>query len=629
MTTPSAPTSVVTTGALTLRSIWQYLGLAALTGVLLLLSFPSPGLSILAHIALVPITLAAAWSDKRWRLFWTGWLMSFAWWLYMVAWLIPVTSGGYAAFAAYLAIYWPLYAVAWRSIDRRYRMPAAVSVPLVWVSFEFLRGYVLANGFGWYGLSQTQAPFKESHGAVAIIQVADLFGEWTVSFLVAMTSGMLVDLIRWRINAKHDSEDASAESGPTQASSRWMVSVSFCLQRASMGFLLWLLVLIAAMSYGHRRIDGLERLANRGAKPPVDIAVIQTDVSQSNKMNPPPGQREKDWARMLELTDQALAMSPKPSVVIWPETMVPVPLNREALQVYFSRQQAGREVPQLEYYHAIVKLARDHNVHLFVGSASIKPDPFKQFNSVFHVRPDGTFGPERYDKIFRVPFGEYIPWIENWPWAKRLFLKLLSPYGEGVDYTLTPGEKFVVFDVAIPASPQVPASDLRIAAPICFEDTIARACRPLVYGPDGKRCDILINLTNDGWFGETDEGIQHFQNSVLRCIENRVPMARSVNTGVSGFIDSVGRVKPLTGKDGRVKMFDGFMVEAVYLDHRETLFGAVGQVPVALLTLLTGGLLVVGRLTRKQEPEAQTVAAKATKGESKKQKRKSKKRRRG
>ncbi|MEX2213920.1 MAG: apolipoprotein N-acyltransferase [Phycisphaeraceae bacterium] len=575
-----------------------HLLLAALTAVLLLLAFPSPGLSILAHLALVPLTLAAAWTDRPRRLFATAWLMSFVWWLYMISWLIPVTGGGFAGLAAYMAIYWPCYAVAWRAIDGRYRLPAALSVPLVWVSFEFIRGTWLQNGFGWYALSQTQAPFKESHGAVAIIQVADLFGEWTVSFLVAMSNGMLVDLIRWRFGTSRDRQgaDDAANTLPKESRSRirWGSPLIAALQRGSMGFLLWFLMLIASMLYGQLRIDGLEREGKKGAGPQVSIAVIQTNVSQDNKMRPPPGQMEKDWARMLELTQQALRAEPKPSIIVWPETMVPVPLNREALVVYTARAQAGRKVPELAFFRAIEQIAKENNVHLFVGSPSIIPDPFKQYNSAFHYLPDGTQNAQRYDKIFRVPFGEYIPWIENWPWLKELFLEYVSPYGKGNDYSLTPGDAFLIFKADAPGPQEGSRAEVRIAVPICFEDTIARACRPLVYGPDGKRCDILINLTNDGWFGETNEGIQHFQNSVYRCIENRVPMARSVNTGVSGFIDSVGRVQPLTGKDGRLKMFDGFLVASVYLDPRATLFGTVGQVPVVCLTLLTGVLLAAG-----------------------------------
>ena len=159
----------------TVRAHWQYFLLAGVTAILLALAFPEPGWGVLAHGSLVPLIYLARHADRPGRLAWITWLVSFVWWLVMIRWLIPITGGGYAALAAYLAVYWPAFAVVWRTIDRKLRWPAAITVPMVWVAMEYLRGTILAGGFGWYALCHSQAPFRPGDRASAIIQLCQVF----------------------------------------------------------------------------------------------------------------------------------------------------------------------------------------------------------------------------------------------------------------------------------------------------------------------------------------------------------------------------------------------------------------------------------------------------------------------
>ena len=208
-----------------------------------------------------------------------------------------------------------------------------------------------------------------------------------------------------------------------------------------------------------------------------------------------------------------------------------------------------------------------------------------------------------------------------------MFFKLFSPYGPGNDYTLQPGDFETVFNLDVAPVPhannahrkqhaQIDASangaeskgtaSLRVVVPICFEDAVARVSRRMCYDDSGKRTDIMFNLTNDGWFhdpssGEpSDEGVQHVQMAAFRCIENRVPVARSVNTGVSGFIDSVGRVGPVVVNDGKSQLVAGARATLLRTDPRQTLYGAWGQWPVGLMALLTGALGVIAVITRRK-----------------------------
>jgi len=552
-----------------LRSYASHFAIGFASMLLLGLAFPSPGWWPLAHVALAPITLLAAWAHSTNRLFWTSFLASYAWWLIMLSWLIGVTGGGYAALAAYMAVYLPLYLVLWRLIDRRFRLPAVLTVPLVFVPLEYIRGTFLQGGMAWFGLGHSQAPYLPGQATLWFIEVADLAGDWTVSFLVAMTNGLIVDFVRWKFN----------RSRSTRA-----LTAFVAIWASAFGGALWWGFLATNVNLA------LEKLGPTN----IQVALIQTNVSQDNKMRPKPGQLMADWNRMVELTQQALAANPKIEIVVWPETMVPVPINPEALDVYRRLQREGKGGEDLFFHEQVGQLAATHKVHFFVGSGAIQFQPTRRYNSAFHYLPDGSQAADSYSKIDRVPFGEYIPWVEDWPWLKEMFLKYLSPYGPGNDYTLTPGERRTVFTVT-----RGDGSTVRVTVPICFEDAFARSTLALCYDRSGKRCDLMLNLTNDGWYPGTDQGLQHVQMAVMRSIETRVPMARSVNTGVSVFIDSCGRVGPfVTGSSGEIQQIDGFAISEITLDPRSSTFGSVGAIPVRLLTLAMAILAVIAFMHR-------------------------------
>src|SRR5690606_5340325 len=115
---------------------------------------------------------------------------SLAWWLLRLSWITGVTFGGYLALSAYMALYFPATLLLVRVIARNLRGIVTLSLPMAWVSLEWLRGLVLAGGFGWFALGHTQAAYEVGQHPGLIAQSAALFGEWTVSFLVAMTNGL-------------------------------------------------------------------------------------------------------------------------------------------------------------------------------------------------------------------------------------------------------------------------------------------------------------------------------------------------------------------------------------------------------------------------------------------------------
>ncbi|HDK41582.1 MAG TPA: apolipoprotein N-acyltransferase, partial [Nitrospirae bacterium] len=125
-----------------------------------------------------------------------------------------------------------------------------------------------------------------------------------------------------------------------------------------------------------------------------------------------------------------------------------------------------------------------------------------------------------YDKIHLVPFGEYVPLRKIFPFIG----KLVAAIGD-----FRPGEEYTVMD----------APPARVSAPICYEIIFPGLVRQFVL--DGA--NVLATVTNDAWFGRSSAPYQHFSMAVFRAIENRVPVVRAANTGVSGFIDTRGRIK--------------------------------------------------------------------------------------
>ncbi len=585
MPTPQRPSHVALprTG---IRSVPAHLVLVGASAVMIGFSFAPWGQAWLAYLALWPAGLLAARAHSTTRLAWTSFAVFWACWLVMLSWVMPVTQGGYVTLSALMAAYWALALAATHLLHKRYRAAMVVLLPIAWVTCEYLRGRFLAGGFSWFMIGHTQAPFTPDQAAGRIIQTADLFGELGVSLVVVMTSGLLVDLMIHPLM-------------------RPIGQNKHRLHRTIRGALiLWLGVLAASWLYGGYRINQWEQATQPGPR----IAVIQTNVPQDNKVHRTPDQDAQDWHRMVELTHMAADAAPKPDLIVWPETMVPRAINTEALAFY-------REVDSYykgsEIYHELIrKTAQSAGTHLIVGAptheafvqetfsdGSVGPVPKPRYNSAFLYYADGEQSPLRYDKMHRVPFGEFIPWVSAAPPIKALFLKWFTPYTR--DYSLAAGTSLTVFDIPVQPRQDPPGPTIvRVATPICYEDAVGRVVRKLVYQPDGtKRADMLVNLTNSAWYPGRRQQTQQLQIATIRCIENRVPMARSVNGGISGFVDSVGRVGPLVEVGGHSQWVDGLMTAEPRLDTRLTLYGYLGDTPAALMAALTALLLLWGKIS--------------------------------
>lgn len=562
--------------------------LTALTLILLSLSFPPIRWWPLAFVGLVPWTIAICRAQRTWLSYWTTYFGGCVFFWVNLYWMYPVTDLGYVALSMYLAIYWTLAEWAVRT-GLRIGVGPVLMLPIAWVACEFLRGWVM-SGFPWLFLA---------HGAYRItplIQIADLGGAYGVSFLMAMCSGALAECFLRRLEKKRPLPHAHGRA------LRPILAVGLAVVTAA-----------GVIGYGYWRISG-----ERFREGPL-VVVLQEDFPLYSHANPGDPDVYDIFARYFVLAARA-AVEHKPDLLVFPETVWGAIQNREFLERPLRAPDdtfAGMYPFSRKCEEATVALARgdyaavnrvleyfDHPrrrekrgalprieapsgppVRLVVGSVSMQffPDSTyakqKRFNSALVYEPDGTQRRERYDKIHLVPFGEIVPFRNMRVWGIDLHwlyrrLNELSPFSQGgkVEYSLWPGAEHTVFETAGAGTP-------RFGTPICYEDAMPYAIRDYVWGGGTRRVDFLLNLSNDGWFLHSAELEQHLASSVFRAVENRVAIARAVNTGVSGFIDPAGRVSGLVERDGRIlgPGIIGYSAQRILLDDRKSAYGVSGD----------------------------------------------------
>ena len=174
-------------------------------------------------------------------------------------------------------------------------------------------------------------------------------------------------------------------------------------------------------------------------------------------------------------------------------------------------------------------------------------------SSAFHFIPETIKLPERYDKQVLVPMGEYIPFV----WCRALAARY------GITGSFTPGISAKIFDGPVP-----------FGASICYEEMYGDLMRENRV----KGAELLVNLTNDGWYPNSLLPKQHFDHARLRTVENGIPLVRACNTGVTCAVDSLGRIVGVLGENEveNQELADSILVE-LPLYHYSTFYSRYGD----------------------------------------------------
>jgi apolipoprotein N-acyltransferase len=484
--------------------------LALAGAIAMFLVQPPADLWMLAWLAPLPWLFFVQQESLDGRRPWVAlWAAGFLHWLLAIHWLRlphPATSIGWVALSAYLAAYVPLFIWAARWLVHRRNWPLEAAAPIAWMGCEQLRGWVL-GGFTFAALGHTQWRWT------TLLQTADLFGAVGVGGIVMAVAACLATLV------------ARPRGRRAMLSTAVVVGLP-----------------VLALAYGGWRLAG----EPRPDREPLDVLLVQGSIDTELKHDP--AAAEQVARHYDELTVKALAApGPRPDLVVWPETMwrwglleidpaemLPESVVAEAVgsgqeEASDDRQARARRVLEQERLAAVGAFARRYDTRWLVGLDRQVITPraaggAEHYNSALFLDADGeAIG--RYDKMHPVMFGEYVPFADRYPWLYRL-----TPLPAG----LTAGRACLAVTI----------EGLRVAPTICYETALPEAVRSIVLDLEaaGGRPDVLVNLTNDGWFWGSSELDMHLAAGIFRAVEVRTPLVIAANTGFSAWIDGSGRL---------------------------------------------------------------------------------------
>jgi apolipoprotein N-acyltransferase len=559
--------------------LWSLFGWSLLAALLFVLAWPPIGWWWCAFLAPAPLAWCAVRAPSARRAALAVFLGQIPAWIVLEWWIRELTAAGFLALCLYCSAYAALVAALLHRVARSRRFggwPMALLLPVVWAGVEFLRGTVVLGGYAWFQLG-IALPGPPTSSAV-VAQSASLFGTLWLSALAASVAGALVDLRRVR------------DGFPRRRAVVAVVVVAL-LQAANVAYGLWI-------------------VRSTATRPGPHILALQTNLSVSNKNAWSAHDQIRDVTGFavdtVNAADDELLSGHAVDLVVWPETMVPgLGLEPDALRTL----EAGNFAPGRYFLDLLLDVRGRVNAPLLVGAGSYlglrSSESGKEwrwdrhYNSAYWI--DGEMPFRRYDKLVLTPFGEEMPLISRWEWLEA---KLVAWGAPGLRFDLDAGDAPVRFEIAYPSGPGGPRDRVaRIATPICFEDTVASLCRRLVYENGERAADLLVNLSNDGWFGTSHGGReQHVLHARICSIETATPMLRCVNTGLSVLIDDRGRVTDWIGAatstgagapapgDSTIR---GALAATTHLTDRVTLASRVGDlwpwtalIATALLTLL-------------------------------------------
>ena len=461
-------------------AIAKYAG-AICSGLLLTASFPNLGSPLIAWFALVPLMVALD-NISPGGSFRMGYFFGLVHFTTLLYWFIPCLKT-YGMIPLYLSLLILLLFAAYLSL-----FTAGFAMAVNWVCKD-AKTLVLIVPLLWVVFEYVRAhlftgfPWEllgySQYRILPIIQIADVLGVYGLSCLVAM--GNCIVFLIYLSLSKYK------WNGHAPTKKHVIVSLG-C----------FIVILSSVWGYGIWRIHSIDKVV--AAAPTQRISVIQGNIGQQMKWDP---------AFQLATIDQYIALSRQntgadPHLVVWPETAMPF---------YF-----GHNAPLTKrVFNGIEPIEADF---IISSPAFIRREKSVEYrNRAFMLTAGNHKISGVYDKAHLVPFGEYVPFKKWLPFIG----KLVEQVGD-----FTAGEK----------GANLEWGEHRIGMLICYELIFPYLSRESTR----NGANLLINITNDAWYGRTSAPYQHFSMAVFRAVENRRALARSANTGISGFVDPTGKV---------------------------------------------------------------------------------------
>jgi apolipoprotein N-acyltransferase len=522
---PRANASTTNEVRITARGGRVTLGLGLGGALLCYLAHPPAGLSLLAWVGPVPWLLLAQLPRLPGRRpYLAVWIAGMAYWAATIQWIrLPHWANhfGLVFLALYLGAYLPAFIALTRVGVHRLRLPLWLAAPVVWTGLEWVRARLL-TGFLMASLAHTQVRHT------AVIQIADLFGEYGVTFLIVLVAACLASVVPavWleRIGALDLSR--SEPRPETAAVFGW---------RSALRLVPGIAALLATLGYGHWRLN-----QQSDGRPGPTIALIQSDMLADWK-----GDADSDAAAMRDmdaLSERAVAAAGRRvDLVVWPETMYRDPLvsrdetNGPPMEtINPAAFQAREELTRRAIRFNAALLVGIDRLNLLAPESSGRSAEFRieGYNSAVLVDRDGKMV-GTYDKMHLLPFGEFIPLAEWLPWL----LKISPVTGTSIPGRL-PEPLFL--------------GDVQYNVNICYETVLPQLIRQqFVHAIKQVSAapDVMVNLTNDAWYWGSSELDMHLASGVYRTVETRTPLVIAANRGLTAYVDYLGRVVETTERD--------------------------------------------------------------------------------
>ena len=552
------------------------------TGLMVAGLFPPFSISHLAWICMIPL-LITLWSiegkHRAKKGFLIGYLAGAVSFGIQVSWLSTVSWLGPIVLAGYLAIYWGIFGAfaatlgnPWHQKNGTALTPGrslfnAFTHAAIFAGLEVARGWVF-TGFGWNGLGVA------FHETLAISQAADLLGVAGLTLMLVFFQAVMLQCAYRLIK--------SAADGVRQP--RWDFAGTALLVGILLAYgIIRISTETAKSSVPLKALLVQINIPHEGARvlwTAQEVHIAYEEETRRALENISDENEKKLQSAIQEHSEGEIELH-TPDWILWPETA----LNGRIIRTDDGKWGAWRE--NIDTISQVREAGGDFK--LIYGAVEIEGEAREDglyqkedariFNSIVIDEPEGDI--QTFRKHHLVIFGETIPFIETFPILQRIYEQQSGQKYYG---------SFAAGDSLEPLSVDLKGHPIQIIPSVCFEDTVPRLTRKFIRNTP----QIIVNLTNDGWFKESPAAAQHFANARFRAIELRRPMLRCANTGVTAAINTLGstshptsgKAQAILDKSGSSFVRDHLLTELnIPLHPTTSLYAIIGDSGILLLCL--------------------------------------------
>lgn len=496
--------------------------LALWSGVMLAAAFPKVDLNLLAWVAFVPLMYALAAAPPK-RVFAWAWLQGFVCYLASVYW-IAITLHNFTSLSVAVSVLPMILLAAVMALF------TGIAFALAWYTADrLLIPIVVTLPLAWTGIEWLRTYFPigfpwnllgyAAYRNLELIQFAEFTGVYGVSALIIFANAVIYVIV-------------------SRTYSRRVQGVSLAALTA---------IIAVAFVFGSFRLRGLTAQRAHGS---LKIAMVQGDIPQSMKWDP-----QFLASSFRVYVDQTEAAARRGAdLIVWPEAAA-------AFFVQPDGRYPAAFAEDARFRQRLLDLARRVHTPILLGAPAlgVRNQRVGFYNRAYLVSSTGEIS-AWYDKIQLVPFGEYVPFRSIFGFFVN---RVVSGFGD-----MFAGRTQTIF----------PLKGARLGVLICYESVFPNLARSVVK--DGA--EVLVNITNDAWYGKSSAPYQLLAMAAMRSVETKVPMVRVANTGISAIIEASGNITATTKLFAR-----GTEIERVYWRPERTIYTEIGDLFAALCSALT------------------------------------------